>query len=167
MTGPDLRIIDQDFSDAILSMGKIENAFSSMGRNFLEYFPITGHLGLSTCMSSFESDWENKRHDLTETLKSYRKQLKQVQDIFTRVDNKIGEKTQPHGTTTQPPGKTTQPPGKTQPSTPPSGQTPSGSTLPGSGTDGGATEPLPRAVVVEEAASVAAGLRPCHTPVVR
>ena len=163
MTGPDLRIIDQDFSDAILSMGKIENAFSSMGRNFLEYFPITGHLGLSTCMSSFESDWENKRHDLTETLKSYRKQLKQVQDIFTRVDNKIGEKTQPHGTTTQPPGKTTQPPGKTQPSTPPSGQTPSGST------------PLPRAVVVEEAASVAAeeaasvaaGLRPCHTPVVR
>ena len=144
MTGPDLRIIDQDFSDAILSMGKIENAFSSMGRNFLEYFPITGHLGLSTCMSSFESDWENKRHDLTETLKSYRKQLKQVQDIFTRVDNKIGEKTQPHGTTTQPPGKTTQPPGKTQPSTPPSGQTPSGSTPPGSGTDGGATEPLPQ-----------------------
>lgn len=138
MTGPDLRIIDQDFSNAILSMGKIENAFSSMGRNLVEYLPLTGHLGLSNCMSSFESDWENKRHDLTETLKSYREQLKQVQDTFTQVDNELGKTTPPSG---EKPGETTQPPGEkpggTPPSTPSSGQTPPGSTPPGSSTDGG------------------------------
>ena len=138
MTGPDLRIIDQDFSNAILSMGKIENAFSSMGRNLVEYLPLTGHLGLSNCMSSFESDWENKRHDLTETLKSYREQLKQVQDTFTQVDNELGKTTPPSG---EKPGEATQPPGEkpggTPPSTPSSGQTPPGSAPPGSSTDGG------------------------------
>ena len=138
MTGPDLRIIDQDFSNAILSMGKIENAFSSMGRNLVEYLPLTGHLGLSNCMSSFESDWENKRHDLTETLKSYREQLKQVQDTFTQVDNELGKTTPPSG---EKPGETTQPPGEkpggTPPSTPSSGQTPPGSAPPGPSTDGG------------------------------
>lgn len=136
MTGPDLRIIDQDFSNAILSMGKIESAFSSMGRNLIEYLPLTGHLGLSNCMSSFERDWENKRHDLTETLKSYREQLKQVQDTFTQVDNKLGKTTPPPG---EKPGEN---PGGTPPSTPPSGQTPPGSPPSGSSTDGGATEPL-------------------------
>ena len=91
MSCHDIKIVDKDFSEALLSLGKIEHAFTSMSDRSNQYATIVGHDQLASSLEKFENSWKKKRADLTSSIQSYRKDLEGVRDAFTAWDNGVGK----------------------------------------------------------------------------
>ena len=120
----DLKIVEADFNDAIRSITSIKSAFDSMQHDDGVLADSVGHSGLPSAVRSFCDSWRVKRQDLVDSLEKHKKDLEQVRDTWTDVDNKLAPNDDGKGKQPKQDPPCQEPP--TQPSAPSSPGSPGG-----------------------------------------